>query len=408
MNAERTCRACGTVPLQPVLNLGEQPLANGLIRPEHLDEPEHRIPLILAWCEHCTLLQLIDSPSPEKLFRNYVYLSSFSDTMLDHAAKLCKRLVIERQLTSHSLVIEAASNDGYLLKNYRAAGINVLGIEPARNVAEIARTRESIPTRDEFFTEELAKELVRDGCSADVFHAHNVFAHVPDINGFLRAIHLILKKDGIAVVEVPYAKCMIDQCEFDTIYHEHIFYFSLTALYQLITRSELILQDVELVPIHGGSLRLFLGKHGQTSKHVESMLHAEQLWGVNSRKLYDRFADRVVRIRANLVDLLRTLKHQGKQIAAYGASAKGSTLLNYCSIDREILDFIVDRSVMKQGLFTPGTKLLIEAPEKLVTLRPDYTLLLTWNFAEEILHQQSDYRTKGGRFITPIPEPRIL
>jgi SAM-dependent methyltransferase len=329
--------------------------------------------------------------------------------MLRHAAELAMRVASEERLGPGSLVVEAASNDGYLLKNYASLGVRVLGIEPARNVARAAIER-GIPTREEFFGADYARELVAEGLRADVFHAHNVLAHVPDLNGFVAGVRTLLKPAGVAVVEAPYVKDMLDHCEFDTIYHEHLCYFSLTALDRCFRRHGLVLRDAERVPIHGGSLRLFASPSesvGEVSRRVTELLAEEAAWGAGTMEPYRAFAARVTEIRRELREMLSQLKAGGKRIAAYGASAKGSTLLNYCGIGPETLDFVVDRSTVKQGKFTPGTRLRIYSPEKLLEEMPEYTLLLTWNFADEILRQQAEYRARGGKFIVPVPLPRV-
>ncbi len=405
-----TCRSCGNATLVPVLSLGHTPLANALRTVEELARPEPTFPLDLAFCSRCSLVQILECVAPAELFRDYVYFSSFSDTMLKHAADLAARLVKERRLGPASLVVEAASNDGYLLKNYKAAGVPVLGIEPARNVAKVAIEKHRIPTREEFFDDAFAKRLVTEGQCADVFHAHNVLAHVPDLNGFVAGIRTLLKPTGIAVIEAPYVKDMLDHCEFDTIYHEHLSYFSLTALDRCFRRHGLVIVDVERVPIHGGSLRLFaipVESVNGVPPRVSALLADEAAWGVDTLEPYLEFAANVNQIKATLRMLLGNLKAAGLKVAAYGASAKGSTLLNYCGIGPETLDFVVDRSTVKQGKFTPGTRLRIYSPEKLLEAQPDFTLLLTWNFADEILRQQEEYRRRGGRFIVPVPMPRV-
>ena len=367
-------------------------------------------PLDLVFCRECALVQITESVAPEELFREYVYFSSYSDTMLHHAADLATRLIRERKLGGESLVLEAASNDGYLLKNYKMAGIPVLGIEPASNVARVAVKEHGVATREEFFDASFAAQLAAEGRRADVFHAHNVLAHVPDLNGFVAGIRTILKLNGVAVVEVPYVKDMIDRCEFDTIYHEHLSYFSLTALDRCFRRHGLVISNVERVPIHGGSLRLFaipVECVNGVPPRVSALLAEEMAWGVDSEQPYLAFAEKVNHIRASLRLLLGNLKAAGLKLAAYGASAKGSTLLNFCGIGPETLDFVVDRSTAKQGKFTPGTHLRIYSPDKLLESQPDFTLLLTWNFAEEILRQQEEYRRRGGRFIFPVPLPRV-
>jgi SAM-dependent methyltransferase len=352
-------------------------------------------------------VQITETVSPEKLFREYVYLSSFSDTMLQHAENLCTRLLRTQRLTAQSLVVEIASNDGYLLQFYKAAGVPVLGIEPATNIARVAEEK-GIPTVWGFFSDDLAVQLVGHGYRADVIHAHNVLAHVPDLIGFVQGMWLLLKSDGVIVIEVPYVYDMINHCEFDTIYHEHLCYFSLTALNNLFNHCGLTIQRVEQLPIHGGSLRIYAGHENQPDQSVTKLLADEQRRGILKYEFYKGFRERVEGLREELVSLLYALKEQGKRIAAYGASAKGSTLLNYCRVGAETLDYVVDRSTVKQGLYTPGTHLKIYAPEKLLEDVPDYVLLLTWNFASEILEQQAEYRKRGGRFIVPVPAVRVV
>jgi len=400
--------------LTTILDLGRTPLANALLTSEQLAKPEDTYPLKLVFCRHCTLVQITETISPESLFREYFYLSSFSDTMLRHAECLVGKLITERQLGHDSLAIEIASNDGYLLQYYKQADIPVLGIEPAINIARIAQDKRGIPTISEFFQADLAERLRDEGQRADVIHANNVLAHVPDLNGFLRGLQLLLKDEGIAVIEVPYVKDMIDRTEFDTIYHEHLCYFSLTANSNLLRRNGLVIQHVERLPIHGGTLRIFARRTGSerhqpdVSPTVQELLDEEAAWGVGSPDFYQKFSAQVERMRSELLALIHDLKNRGKRIAVYGASAKGTTLLNYCGITGELLDFVVDRSTVKQGHYTPGTHLPIYSPEKLVAEMPDYVLLLTWNFADEILEQQSEYRKRGGRFIIPIPEVKIV
>jgi hypothetical protein len=287
----------------------------------------------------------------------------------------------------------------------------VLGIEPATNIARVAENERGIPTRCDFFGADLAQSLAADGRRADVFHGHNVLAHVPDLNGFVEGVRLILKEEGVAVIEAPYVGDLIAHCEFDTIYHEHLCYFSVTALHQLFERHGLLIAQVERVPIHGGSLRLFVVREesGRTGGPlVASLLEEEQGRKLDKLEFYHGFAERVKGLKQSLRRLLADLKSQGKRIAAYGASAKGTTLLHYFGINGDTLDFVADRSTVKQGRFTPGTHLPISAPEKLVEAQPDYVLLLTWNFADEILEQQHEYRRRGGRFIIPIPEVRVV
>jgi SAM-dependent methyltransferase len=401
------CRSCGYAALQSVLCLGRTPLANALLTEQQLDEPEETYPLELVFCPNCSLVQLTETVSPEKLFREYLYLSSFSDTMLRHAEQLAAELIDSRHLGTKSLVVEVASNDGYLLQYYQRAGVPVLGIEPATNIARIAAER-GIRTVCDFFDDKLAQRLFAEGYRADVIHANNVLAHVADLNGFVRGLGLLVKKDGLIVIEVPYVKDMIDRCEFDTLYHEHLSYFSLTALNALFVRNELNLSRVERLGIHGGTLRVYAGHGVEQHESVAQLLREEKAAGVGELEFYSEFGAAVERLRHELVELLRTLKAEGKRIGVYGASAKGSTLLNYCGLGTETLDFVVDRSPVKQGRYTPGSHLQIYAPEKLLEEMPDYVLLLTWNFADEIFEQQSEYRRRGGRFIVPVPSVRVV
>jgi SAM-dependent methyltransferase len=405
------CRACGASDILPVLTLGSTPLANALVDPADADAAEETFPLNLVRCRTCTLVQIDETVPPDKLFRQYAYFSSFSDTMVSHARSIATRLVSERRLGPSSLVVEVASNDGYLLQHYVEAGVPVLGIEPAENIAQVARGK-GIRTEAEFFGQAYAARLAARGEMADVIHANNVLAHVADLPGFVRGFPLVLKPDGLVVVEVPYLKDFLDRCEFDTIYHEHLCYFSVTALDRLFASGGLRLVHAERLPIHGGSLRLFAAHQTMSAPYdretVKGLLAEEQDWGVGRSTIYEAFDARVRVWKRQMLDLLGSLKASGKRLAAYGASAKGATLLNYAGLGRETLEFVADRSPYKQGKLMPGARLPIRPAAALVDEMPDYVLLLTWNFADEILAQQAAYRARGGKFIVPIPEPRIV
>jgi SAM-dependent methyltransferase len=403
------CRSCGSKSLSAFLSLGRTPLANALLREEDLEKNEPRFPLDVAFCGACSLVQILETVPPEVMFSEYLYLSSFSTTMVEHARLLAEQTIAREGLGPDSLVIEAASNDGYLLQWYAKRGIPVLGVEPAKNIALIARDK-GIATDSAFFGLDTATALADRGSRADVVHAHNVLAHVPDLNDFVAGFRALLKPGGLAIIEVPYVVDLVHHVEFDTIYHEHLSYFSLTALDALFTRQQLAITDAKHVPIHGGSLQLNVRHAGAATRStaVLEMLRDEKATGVDDLAFYADFGKRVDVLRTELVSTLRRLKADGKSLAAYGASAKGSTLLNSFGIGRDLLEFAVDRSSVKQGRYMPGVHLPIVGPERLEVDPPDYLLLLTWNFADEILEQQKAYRDAGGKFIIPLPEPRIV
>jgi len=411
MDVTAICRSCGARNLELVLSLGSTPLANSLLRADQLDQTEARYPLDLVFCPTCTLVQITETVPPEQLFSDYLYFSSFSETLLAHARELCARMTTQEHLGPDSSVMEIASNDGYLLQYYKAAGIPVLGIEPAQNIAKVAIEKHGIPTRSEFFGLRLAQQLTAEGRRADVVHANNVLAHVADLNGFVAGIREILKEDGVAAFEFPYLGDMIEHCEFDTIYHEHLCYYSLGALSHLFTRHGLKAVEVDRVSIHGGSLLLQVVRTESTripGVSVAALLADERKLGMDKPEFYRGFGRRVREIKDRLRALLGQLKAEGKRIAAYGAAAKGSTLLNTYGIGAETLDFIADRSTYKQGRYMPGVRVPIVPPSRLCESMPDYVLLLTWNFADEILRQQDEYRRKGGKFIIPIPDVTIV
>jgi SAM-dependent methyltransferase len=403
------CRGCGHDSLLEVLAFGEMPLSNGLLSESQLSREEPKVPLTVVFCPACSLVQIRETVAPEILFSaEYPYFSSVSDAWVAHCRDNAVELMETRKLGPSHRVIEIASNDGYLLRNYAARGIPVLGIDPAAGPAAVAR-RNGIPTREEFFGRDMAEALSAEGMRADVIHANNVLAHVADLTGVVDGIRILLTDNGVAVIEAPYVRDLIDHCEFDTIYHEHLCYFSVTAISRLMARQGLVLTDVRRLTTHGGSLRLYVQRAGAPSPAVERLLNEEQKLGVDRADFYRDFAVRVRSIQTTLKALLESLKRGGQRIAGYAVSAKGAILLNSSGIDGRLIDYVVDRSPYKQGKAMPGVHLRVYDPARLLEAPvPDYLLLLAWNFKDEIMEQQEEYRKRGGKFIVPIPVPAIV
>lgn len=403
------CRSCGCGAIEPVLSLGRTPLANALVAGEVDATAADQHPLTLALCRECTLLQILEDIPPKTLFSDYPYFSSVSETLRTHARDLARRIAGEFDLGPGSLVLEIASNDGYLLRNFVEMGVPVLGVEPAANVGAAARAA-GVETRCAFFERTLADQLCDEGVAPDVIFANNVLAHAADLNDFMSGVARLLRGRATFEVEFPYVRDLIEGCEFDTIYHEHRCYFSLTAIRRLAQRHGLETVDVGHEPIHGGSLHVRVARPGAwpVRPAVDEMIAAEREWSGTDAEPYRVFSRRAQALRDEIRGTLESLRSSGKRVAAYGAAAKGVTLLSYCGLGREHLDYVVDRSPHKQGKRLPGSGLPVLAPEQLLADRPDYVLLLTWNFKDEILRQQSEYRRLGGRFVVPVPQVEIL
>jgi SAM-dependent methyltransferase len=386
------------------------PLSDNLLTAAQLASgQEPRYPLTVVFCRNCTLMQILETVSPSAMYdESYKYFSSNSDSIMQHSKEHADGLIDARGLGRESLVVELASNDGYLLRNFRDRGVPVLGIDPAPGPAQAAR-RAGIPTLPTFFTRDLARQLRDEGRQADVIIANNVFAHVPDLHGFTAGMRTLLKDDGVITIECPYVRNLIDDCEFDTIYHEHLCYYSVTALDRLFRSEGLFLNDITYFPgVHGGTLRLWVGKEENVSETVWGYLDDEIRCGLTGFEYYADFGRRARLVKDRLQALLSDIKADGARIAGYGAAAKGSTMVNYAGIDAKYLEYIVDRNVHKQGRYMPGVHLPVLSPERLVEDMPDYVLLLAWNFREEVLLQQEAYRARGGKFIVPIPSPAVI
>lgn len=407
--SKNTCRSCGSTNCSDLFYFGITPLSDSLLKEKDLNEEEIKVPLTLMLCKDCTLVQIKEEVKPEILFcRDYPYYSSVSKYLMEHFRNSALDIIERKKLNGNSFVVEAASNDGYLLKNFHENGIEVLGIDPAEGPAKVALSN-GINTLNTFFSKDLAEKLVKEkGKKADVFLANNVLAHVADLNGFVAGIKTFLKDDGLAVIESPYLLDLIDHCEFDTIYHQHLCYYSVTALQHLFNRHGLYLNDLKHVPIHGGTIRMFVEPTKNYSKTILDYMEKEKQLGVEQEAFYKPFTQKVDQLKKDLIQLLNDLKKQGKSVIGYGAAAKANTFMSYIGIDKSHLDYIADLSKYKQGLYFSGNHLPIVHPERVVKDQPDYVLILAWNFANEIISQQEEYRKNGGKFIVPIPKLEVI
>jgi len=403
------CRGCGDPGIEVFLDLGETPLADALVTADELGQAEERFPLQVAFCPRCAQVQITEDVDPQKLFvDNYLYFSSFSDHLLRHSREHALGLIDKRSLNAGSLVVELASNDGYLLKNFVEHGIRVLGFDPAP--AQAAKAVEiGVPTLTEFFGLEVARRTRAEHGPADVIIANNVMAHIPDINDFVAGMAHLVADDGVVTVENPSVGELIARCAFDTIYHEHYFYHSCLSVEALMRRHGLFLNDVELFPdLHGGTNRWTMGRDEQPTARLIETMERERAMGLGRLDFYADFGQRVEQLRVDLMKLLQELRAEGRTIAAYGAAAKGATLLNVVGITADLVPYVVDRNTYKQGRYMPGTNQLICDPSVLETDPPDVLLLLAWNFAGEIMAQQQKYADAGGRFLVPVPNPELI
>ena len=404
------CRICKNDKLNTFLSLGTTPLANSFLSKEDLKKKEKRFPLELCFCDNCKLVQLTYIVPSEDMFSNYVYLSSTTKTFQKHFADMAESITKYFKLSSKSLAVDIGSNDGILLKGFQKFGVQVIGVEPAANIAKIAEEN-GVDTINGFFNKDVVKEIIRKKGRADVITATNVFAHIDDIDSAIEDVKLLLKDSGIYVIEVQYFVDTIQTMTFDNVYHEHMSYYTLMSLDYFFKKHGMKVFKVQNVPTHGGSLRVFAAKNNSIHKvdiSVEKMLDDEKNMGIGDFETYKKFGDKVYKMRDKLVNYIKNIKKQDKKIAGYGAPAKSNTLLNFCNMGRDYIDYIVEDNPLKQGLFAPGTHIPVVSPKTLDEKTPDYILILAWNFADEILAKTKKYAEKGIKFVIPLPEPRIV
>ena len=406
-----SCRFCQTPLRHSFCDLGMSPLSNSYVPEDRLQAMEPFFPLHAYVCDQCFLVQLPAVEKPENIFSDYAYFSSYSESWLAHCEAYVEKMIARFELGSRHQVVELASNDGYLLQYFKARGVPVLGVEPAANVAEAARAK-GIETLVKFFGVATARELAGQGIRADLLLGNNVLAHVPDINDFVAGMKILLAEDGVITMEFPHLQRLMDENQFDTIYHEHFSYLSMTVVVAIFARHGLTVFDVEELPTHGGSLRIYVrhqdDDHKPVTEAVSGLLQREESLGFRDIGHYTAFAEQVNATKRALLDFLIKAKAEGKTVVGYGAPAKGNTLLNYCGIRRDFLEFTVDRNPHKQGTYLPGTRIPVYAPEKIFAVRPDYVLILPWNIKDEIVAQMARIREWGGRFVVPIPRVQVI
>lgn len=403
-----SCHVCLSNKLYKFLSLGPIPLANSFLTEDQLNEPEHYYPLDVCFCESCGLVQLVDIIPREALFIKYSYLTGTSQPMKDHFASLTEQVIKRFRPVRGSLVVDIGSNDGTLLRSFQRYDVNCLGIEPATNIAALAKSH-GVDTLVDFFGERLAQKVHVERGSASVILATNVFAHVADLDDFLNGVTHLLAQDGVFIIEIPYLVDMLRKLEFDTIYHEHLRYFAVRPLVMLFPKFGMGVTDIERIGVHGGSLRIYVNKSTTSSSpSVVELLELERELKIDSVEAYQKFATCVSDVKVELVTLLRKFKAQGARIAGYGAPAKGNTLLNYCKIGPDILDYISDTTPFKQGCYTPGMHIPVVPESHFHEDPPNYALLLAWNYADEILRKEEAYRQAGGKFVIPIPRPQLV
>jgi SAM-dependent methyltransferase len=405
-----TCRFCGSPLAETFVDLGMSPLSNAFLTAAQLHRMEPFFPLHVWVCGSCFLVQLEAFETPEQIFGDYAYFSSYSDTWLEHCRRYVAEVVKRFPLGPGSLVVELASNDGYLLQYFQQRGIAVLGVEPARNVAQAAIAK-GVPTEAVFFGRDSARRLLAEGRAADLLIGNNVLAHVPDLNGLVAGMKILLKPDGVITMEFPHLVRLIEGNQFDTIYQEHFSYFSFLTAERVFARHGLRIFDVEELPTHGGSLRIYgcrADSRAQTGQRVARMKSEEAAYGIERIETYRRFGEKVHEVKRDVLAFLIDARRRGKRVVGYGAPAKGNTLLNYCGIRSDLIEFTVDRSPEKQGKFLPGTHIPVYAPQKIMEAKPDYVFILPWNLRDEIVRTMADIRQWGGQFVMPIPRVEVI